>query len=412
MNKLPNLVLVLGLVGLLTACPPATTNTPPSIKIAVPTNNSSISQTSIAVSGIASDDKGISSVQYTINGAARATAVGTNNWSFTASNLVIGNNVITAIATDASGVEASDTVNVTLTNVSNPFALTITKQGSGTGNITSNPSGISCGSSCTANYPTNTDVTLTATANAGSSFIGWGGSCSGANSTCTVTLSQARNVTATFDLTPPDTTPPTISISSPTNASTVQTATVNLSGTASDNVALSLIQITVNGGTRANAVGTTSWTYSATLTCGLNTIVAYAKDSTNLETSNTITITRNCGSFTLAPVYPNGQTNYPVAQGADTLYYVTLTPTAPFNTAANAFSSLTAAAAANIGTGTNQMRVFYQPTLSSGNQVAFVIKAGATVPLGATTITLNASAGGVNASVTINVNVLPCSSGC
>src|SRR5205807_1983670 len=42
-----------------------------------------------------------------------------------------------------------------------------------------------------------TVVTLTATANPGSTFTAWGGACSGTG-TCTVTLDQARSVTATF----------------------------------------------------------------------------------------------------------------------------------------------------------------------------------------------------------------------
>ena len=81
--------------------------------------------------------------------------------------------------------------------------LTVTLAGTGTGTVISNPAGISCQPTCTANFPANTPVTLTATAVAGSTFAGWGGACSGANSTCQFTLTSAASVTAIFNTQPP-----------------------------------------------------------------------------------------------------------------------------------------------------------------------------------------------------------------
>jgi hypothetical protein len=43
-----------------------------------------------------------------------------------------------------------------------------------------------------------TVVTLTANPVTGARFIGWGGACSGTALTCTVAMSAARSVTATF----------------------------------------------------------------------------------------------------------------------------------------------------------------------------------------------------------------------
>lgn len=77
------------------------------------------------------------------------------------------------------------------------FALTVTKSGTGSGTVTSSPSGISCGSTCGATYPSGTSVTLSATAASGSTFAGWSGACTGTGA-CTVSLSAARSVTATF----------------------------------------------------------------------------------------------------------------------------------------------------------------------------------------------------------------------
>ncbi|HEX5062858.1 MAG TPA: InlB B-repeat-containing protein [Kofleriaceae bacterium] len=79
-------------------------------------------------------------------------------------------------------------------------SLSVTKLGNGSGTVTSNPAGISCGATCSFNFTNMTMVTLTATAATGSTFTGWsGGGCSG-TSTCTVTIGAAVNISATFQL--------------------------------------------------------------------------------------------------------------------------------------------------------------------------------------------------------------------
>jgi len=89
---------------------------------------------------------------------------------------------------------------VTATFASGAFTLTVTKAGSGDGTITDDLAGISCGSDCTEPYAPGTSVTLTANANAGSSFKAWSGACTGTG-TCTVSMSENRSVTATFSKT-------------------------------------------------------------------------------------------------------------------------------------------------------------------------------------------------------------------
>jgi uncharacterized repeat protein (TIGR02543 family) len=76
-------------------------------------------------------------------------------------------------------------------------ALTVSKTGTGTGTVTSAPTGVSCGTDCSESYPLNTGVALTATPAAGSTFAGWSGACTGTGS-CSVSMTQARTVTATF----------------------------------------------------------------------------------------------------------------------------------------------------------------------------------------------------------------------
>jgi aryl-phospho-beta-D-glucosidase BglC (GH1 family) len=75
--------------------------------------------------------------------------------------------------------------------------LTVARLGAGSGTVSSSPSGVSCGATCSASFPSGTSVTLTATPDGGSTFAGWGGACSGTGA-CTVSMTSARSVTATF----------------------------------------------------------------------------------------------------------------------------------------------------------------------------------------------------------------------
>jgi hypothetical protein len=79
-----------------------------------------------------------------------------------------------------------------------PLAYGLSVAVTGPGTVSSSPAGISCGGTCDASFPQGTSVTLTATPGSGAAFQGWGGACSGASATCTVALSAAANVTATF----------------------------------------------------------------------------------------------------------------------------------------------------------------------------------------------------------------------
>jgi hypothetical protein len=88
------------------------------------------------------------------------------------------------------------------------YGLNVAKSGSGSGMVTSNPAGISCGSDCSYAFTQTSVVTLTAQADADSIFTGWsGGGCSGTGS-CEVTMNANITVTAAFI---PTNVPPEIS---------------------------------------------------------------------------------------------------------------------------------------------------------------------------------------------------------
>ena len=77
--------------------------------------------------------------------------------------------------------------------------LSVSKTGGGSGTVTSTPAGISCGATCTADFAEGTIVTLTPTADAGSTFGSWGGACGGSGA-CTVSMTEASSLTANFKL--------------------------------------------------------------------------------------------------------------------------------------------------------------------------------------------------------------------
>ncbi|MBZ5615539.1 MAG: hypothetical protein LAO23_16140, partial [Acidobacteriia bacterium] len=76
------------------------------------------------------------------------------------------------------------------------YTLTVTEAGAGNGTVTG--ADINCGTDCSGIYPQGTQVTLTASAAAGSTFVGWGGACTG-TSGCSVVMDAAKSVSATFD---------------------------------------------------------------------------------------------------------------------------------------------------------------------------------------------------------------------
>ncbi len=113
------------------------------------------------------------------------------------------------VDTAANSADNARTINQTRIDMANyrpavisPYSLTVSKNGTGRGTVTSNPAGITCGTDCSEAYTSGQSVTLTASATSGSTFAGWGGACSGTDS-CTVSMTADKSVTATFNSTTP-----------------------------------------------------------------------------------------------------------------------------------------------------------------------------------------------------------------
>ena len=112
--------------------------------------------------------------------------------------------VQTAATITATLGDTVKTASLTVLPANALFTLTISEAGTGSGTVVSSPSGINCPGTCSWNYPSGTQVTLTASAATGSTFDGWSGACSGTG-TCPVTMGGDQSVTATFDSSGPPT---------------------------------------------------------------------------------------------------------------------------------------------------------------------------------------------------------------
>src|SRR3989338_4135291 len=78
------------------------------------------------------------------------------------------------------------------------YALTVAISPAGGGSVISTPAGISCPTTCTANFNSGTVVALTATPASGYTFANWTG-----DADCTdgsVTMTAARSCTANFSV--------------------------------------------------------------------------------------------------------------------------------------------------------------------------------------------------------------------
>ncbi|HEY5973589.1 MAG TPA: choice-of-anchor D domain-containing protein, partial [Geobacteraceae bacterium] len=84
-----------------------------------------------------------------------------------------------------------------------PLTITFTGTGTGTVLVRPEPPGSSCTADCSQTFNKDTLVTLVPRADVGSLFAGWSGCDSVAGTTCMVTMTGARGVTANLGLTSP-----------------------------------------------------------------------------------------------------------------------------------------------------------------------------------------------------------------
>lgn len=105
-------------------------------------------------------------------------------------------------------------------------------------------------------------------------------------------------IEANSNLSEIDTISPTISIYYPSDEQVFQTSNITVNGFASDNKAVSKVEIKVNSGNWQTALGTNSWSKDITLIQGSNTIIAKATDTSGNTNLTSITVNYNLSTET------------------------------------------------------------------------------------------------------------------
>jgi hypothetical protein len=267
---------------------------PPLLTFTAPRAGQQFTNAACPVTGAASGTPAVASVSVRANAGNWVHASGTTAWSAVVT-LAPGTNTLYAYAVDTGG-------NASPTNALGPVVLKaqlpIHLAGPGTVQITGG--GINqTFSSDKAPWlvPGQTYSLKAATTKPGFGFAGWSGSLTGTNATAPLTLATDMSVTARFV----DIKPPVCVVTYPAVGAKLTSAGITVKGGASDNVGVTNVWCWFNG-TNQLTVQTAnhwaSWTASATLAPGTNTIQAYAMDAAgNRSLTNTV-------KFTYAVVQP------------------------------------------------------------------------------------------------------------
>jgi Putative Ig domain/Fibronectin type III domain/Glucodextranase, domain B len=275
---------------------------PPYLLLATTKAFQVVGTTSLSLSGTASDNVGVSSVNWVNDRGGSGAAAGTTNWSVASVGLQTGNNVITLTARDAAGNVGTDIVTVTYrvpdttvpvvtitspTSASTYTTSTMTISGTASDNV-----GVTVVSWSTDRGSSGTAAGTTNWTAAGVALQ------SGANVVTVTALDAAGNqgkAMLTVTYTPPDTVAPSVSILGPTTAPSYSTTSsvVTLGGTSSDNMGVTAVTWANNRGGSGFSSGTTNWSVpSVALQGGSNVITMTAQDAAGNKGTAVLTIDR------------------------------------------------------------------------------------------------------------------------
>ncbi len=307
----------------------AADTTPPTVSITSPASGAAVRGT-ITVSANASDNVGVAGVQFKLDGAnlgAEDTASPYSvSWNTTTASE--GSHTLTAVARDAAGnTTTSSAVTVTVDNT--PPTVTINQAAGQADPTSTSPINFTVVFSEAVSGFAAADVTISGTAGGTKTVVVSGGpvtynvAVSGMTGSGTVTASivagaavdgagnastasTSTDNTVTFSA--PDTTPPTVAITSPASGAAVR-GTITVSANASDNVGVAGVQFQLDG---ANlGVEDTASPYSVSWNTtiagdGSHTLTAIARDAAgNTTTSSSITVTVDNTPPTVAITAPS-----------------------------------------------------------------------------------------------------------
>lgn len=322
---------------------PFNDDTAPSIIILSPVEGDTYTSvdSNVTLSGSATDDHDLQQITWQSSSGTSGTTSGTDAWTTEAIALVEGSNVITVTATDSAGNEGQDTITIAYTAPDPLVPITNVSTSADDGNVGANTIDDSLdtrwsaegdgqwiqydlgqtfsvsriliaffhgdertadfeiqASSDAANWQsllreTSSGTTLQqegyALPNTVARYVrivGYGNSLNAWNS---ITEVGIRGVAYSA----PDTTPPAVTISSPTVNGSYETAepTIQLAGTTADDSQISEVRWSSSSGVGGTASGTTNWTIpDITLQEGSNTITVTAKDAAGNQGSATLTV--------------------------------------------------------------------------------------------------------------------------
>ena len=304
--------------------------TPPSVTITSPTPpNASSNTTPLTISGTASDNVSVASM-YWVNMLTNesGTMPGAAAWTFSV-GLVNGQNLINVLAWDGAGNQGTTSITIQYPaaaggQLSVTPATGFTSTGPAGGPFSplqqvysvSNTGGSSINFTATATQPwvnvlggsgalaagASTNVVLSFTAAANALAAGTYND----TVTFTNTTNAQGNATRAVSLvigSSSDTTPPSITIVNPAPpTASASSGPITISGTASDNVGVTSISWQNLEALQSGTVpGGTSWSISAPLVSGTNTITITAHDAGGNSTPATIVVTMGASVSAPAP---------------------------------------------------------------------------------------------------------------
>ncbi|MBI3638864.1 MAG: hypothetical protein HY223_00950, partial [Thaumarchaeota archaeon] len=266
--------------------------TKPTVSITSPINATNIGSSSVSLTGTASDSSGIKWVAVSIDSGVYSFATGTTSWSFNIQPLTEGSHTISAWASDNTGNTQTTSITVIIDTTKPTVSITSPSNGAtisaGNFTVTGTASDIGSGVASVVMFVNGSQTAVPPKAGSWSS---WTASIpitkSGSNILgAQVTDNAGYQTTTSIQLTVIDKTPPTVSITSPSNGATISAGNFTVTGSDIGSGVASVVMF-VNGTNQTAATpkitgNWSSWTAHLPFAQpGPNTLVVQVTDNSN-----------------------------------------------------------------------------------------------------------------------------------